>query len=86
MEKLAAAGIENPWQVLSYTPREISLFLQAHQARERKRQQQLWLLSRYVALAVHAPEKLPPPPADLLPDMTDEEMKQRLLAWRGKEE
>jgi len=59
--------------------------LRAHQAGERRRLEELWLLARYAALAVHAPEKLPAmPPAPLRP-MTDDEMKQRLLGWRRKD-
>ena len=32
-----------------------------------------------------APDRLPPPPEMPLEDMTDDEMKRRLLAWRGKD-
>lgn len=44
-------------------------------------------MGQYAALAVHAPSRLPPAPSSLPPPepMTDDEMKQRLLAWRGKE-
>ena len=50
-------------------------------------QSERWLLSRLMALAVHAPDRLPAAPARVHgPAMTDEEMKQRLLSWRGKED
>lgn len=69
------------------TPRELELELKAFAAREKKERLETWLLGRYIAIAVHDPAHYPLPPADLSPaDMTDEEMKQRLLAMRGKEE
>ncbi|MBE5787970.1 MAG: hypothetical protein E7324_10640 [Clostridiales bacterium] len=59
--------------------------IQVHQAQEKRRRQEEWRLSRYIALAVHAPDRLPPPPVDNLSPMTDEEMKRRLLSWRRKD-
>ena len=85
-EKLAAHGLSAALQLFSMTPREISLAISLQHARERKEMQRLWLLSRYTALAVHAPERLPPPPTEDMPEMTDEEMKRRLLAWRRKDD
>lgn len=73
-------------RLFSMTPREISLAIARHRAREKQTLQQIWLLSRYTAFSIHAPERLPPPPADEMPEMTAEEMKRRLLAWRRKEE
>lgn len=48
----------------------------------------MWLLGQYMALAMHAPGRLPPLPPGLeaRAPMTDDEMKRRLLAWRGKDE
>ena len=72
---------------LALTPRELSLCLCAHRARLEQQSQGRWLLARLMALAVHAPDRLPPPPSpSRLRPMTDDEMKQRLLAWRGKDD
>lgn len=85
-EKAAEAGILEAPAFFRYTPREISLLFSAARAHLERREEERWLLSRYVALAIHAPEHLPGPPVHgPVRDMTDEEMKQRLLAWRGKE-
>lgn len=46
------------------------------------------MTARYIALAVHAPEKLPPRPVFLCApqrEMSDQEMKSRLLTWAEKE-
>lgn len=67
------------------TPREIHLLLKAYRAQNQQREHQLWVLARYAALAFHAPDRLPPPPAVPIGEMTADEMKQRLLAWRGKD-
>lgn len=67
------------------TPREAWLLFAAYRALREQRQETLWLLSRYAALAFHAPDRLPPPPAFSSAPMTDDEMKLRLLSWRGKE-
>ena len=69
------------------TPREISLVLVAHRARTERAAEERWIAGRYMALAVHAPERLPAHPAPRLSgrEMTDDEMKQRLAAWRGKD-
>ncbi len=69
------------------TPRELALAFTAHRAQTDRRTHDRWLLTRLIALAVHAPDRLPPPPSP--PDsrpMTAEAMKQRLLAWRGKDD
>ena len=73
--------------LMEMTPREVELELTAFAAREKAKRLETWLLGRYVALAVHDPARYPPPPA-ALPSaaMTDDEMKQRLLAMRGKDE
>ena len=69
------------------TPREIHLLLSACHAQMTRAQLERHFLIRSLALAYHAPERLPPPPIVSPPpeDMTDDEIKQRLLAWRGKE-
>lgn len=70
------------------TPREILLRLTAFRRARLRRQEELWLLGQYVALAVHAPAHLPPLPPGFgeSAPMTDDEMKRRLLGWRGKDE
>ena len=69
------------------TPREIALVFSAHRARMERKNLERWLLLRGVALAVHAPDRLPPvPSASPGPPMSAEAMKQRLLAWRGKDD
>lgn len=83
----AEAGIREAAEFFSMTPWEISLLIAAHAAREQKTAENRWLLARLIALSVHAPEKLPgPPPIRHGREMTDEEMKQRLLSWRRKDE
>ena len=47
------------------TPREILLRLTAFRRARLRRQEELWLLGQYVALAVHAPAHLPPLPPGL---------------------
>lgn len=74
------------WDFFRRTPREISLILSSHRARSYAQESRLIALSRLTALALHAPDHLPPPPAaPFAGDMTADEMKQRLLAWRGKD-
>ena len=70
------------------TPLQIHLLLSARLAQMAREQMEHHFLIRSIALAIHAPERLPPPPNPLFPlgDMTDDEIKQRLLAWRGKDE
>lgn len=70
------------------TPREIRLLFQSYEARERRRQEDFSLLGRYVALAVHAPSRLPPLPPPSAPSspMPDEEIKRRLMQIAGKDE
>lgn len=69
------------------TPWEISLLLSAHRARSERAAEERWIAGRCMALAVHAPERLPAAPAPRFSgrEMTDDEMKRRLTAWRGKE-
>ena len=71
----------------SMTPRQIHLLLSAHISQMARAQMERHFLVRSMALAIHAPERLPPPPTPSIPleDMTDDQIKQRLLAWRGKE-
>ncbi len=61
------------------------LCLAAFRRLQQRRQEEIWLMGQYAALAVHAPSRLPPAPLAPPEPMTDDEMKQRLLAWRGKE-
>ena len=69
------------------TPRELALTFTAHRARREQAAYDRWALVRSVALAVHAPDRLPPPPSPpSRSPMTAEAMKQRLLAWRGKDD
>lgn len=68
------------------TPREIHWTLLSRRAESVRRTEDAVFLSRLVALAVHDPARLPPLPASPLPEMTADEMKQRLLSWRRKDE
>ena len=70
------------------TPREIRLLFQAYETMARRRIEDFALLGRYMALAVHAPDRLPPLPPPNVPasPMTDEEIKRRLMQIAGKEE
>ncbi len=66
------------------TPRQIHLILTARRFQEERKRENCLLLARYAALAVHDPGRLPSLPRSAAPQ-TGEEMKQRLLAWRGKD-
>lgn len=79
------AGFSWALGLFSMTPVEISLSLAAEKASRHRRQQEIWLLARYGALAFHAPDKLPPLPQGEMAPMTDDAMKARLLAWRREE-
>lgn len=68
------------------TPREIHLLLLTRQAERRRQAEDALYLARLMALSVHDPARLPPLPPPRLPDMTADEMKQRLLSRRRKEE
>ena len=87
MQAAAESGAHLPCDCFALSPRELHLLLTAHRARLDQRAAGRLLLARYIALAVHDPLRLPdlPPPSSPSRPMTDEEMKQRLLAWRGKE-
>lgn len=69
------------------TPREIRCLFRSYERQEQKRQEDRALLARFIALAVHAPDRLPPVPSFAAPGeaMTDEEMKNRLMRIAGKE-
>ena len=77
-----------PLPCFALTPRELALSFAAHRAQTERQAYDRWLLTRLVALAVHAPDRLPPSPPSLLDrrPMTAEAIKQRLLAWRGKDD
>jgi len=78
----AEAGVNEAWRIFSLTPRETALLIARHRAGAAAG----LYLARLVALAVHAPERLPIPPPPPMRDMTADEIKQRLLAWRGKDD
>lgn len=84
-ETAAKCGIPEAVSFMRMTPREIHLAVACRKALARQRRDRALLLARCMALAVHDPSRLPPPPPEDMPDMTDEQMKQRLLAWRRKE-
>lgn len=86
-KRAAEAGVKEAKDFFACTPWEISLLLSAHRARIEQEAEARWLAGRYMALAVHAPDRLPAAPAPRFSgrEMTDDEMKQRLVAWRGKE-
>ena len=85
MDQAAAQGVEHACSFFTMTPREISCCLSAAQARFAREERSLLLLSRLMALAVHAPDKLPAMPGPSLAPMTDEAIKERLLSWRRKD-
>ncbi len=75
-------------RLFDLTPREIAWRLEAFRARGRERDESAWMTAQYAALAAHAPEKLPARPAFFRAeqsDMTDDDIKSRLLAWAGKD-
>lgn len=80
--------MENVHTFFFMTPREIGWVLTAFRARQQRRQQEIWLMGKYTALAVHDPAHFPPPPSFFSSggEMTENEMKRRLLALRGKED
>ena len=87
MQSAAAAGVDGAWELISLTPRQAYLRILCHQAKRNQQQRDLHFLARLTALSVHAPDRLPsPPPPPLAGEMTGEEIKQRLLAWRGKDD
>lgn len=86
-EQLASQGVQCASALFSMTPREISLSLSIARAQAQQKRQHLWLLGKYAAIAVHAPEHYPSPPQAEMVEMTGEEMKKRLLMGaegRGK--
>ena len=87
MDRAAEAGVPQAHQFFSMTPRQVFWLLTAWRARLRREEEQLVLFSRLEALAYHAPDRLPPLPPDpaFSREMSPDEIKQRLLAWRGKE-
>ena len=69
------------------TPRQVCLCLQAYGAGEQHLLSTLHLQAALMALAVHAPARLPDLPSfSPAEEMSWEEMKRRLLSWRRKEE
>ena len=81
--------MERADQLFDLTPREIAWRFEALAARRRERDEEAWMTAKYVALAVHTPEKLPPRPVFYRKEqkaMTDDELRSRLLSWAGKGE
>lgn len=86
-QKAAARGILQAYRFFDMTPRQVCLCLKAHSAQEKQHISSLHLQAALMTLAFHAPAKLPSLPSFLPADeMPWEEMKQRLLAWRRKDE
>ena len=86
MRQAAEGGVLLPSPLFSLTPRELAAHFTARRVQAAQRAYDRWQFSRLIALAVHAPDRLPPPPSP--PPgrpMTADEIKQRLLAWRGKD-
>ncbi len=79
--------MEEAWALTSLTPRQAYLRIRCHQARRFQAQRDAHFLARLTALALRAPDRLPPPPPPpLTAQMSADEIKQRLLAWRGKDD
>lgn len=85
-QSAAEQGVEAAARFFRMTPREIHLTLLTHRARMDRQWEKALLHARLTALAVHDPARLPSLPPPRLPDMTADEMKQRLLAGRRKDE
>ena len=79
--------MDGAWDLTSLTPRQAYLRILCHQARCFQAQRDAHFLARLTALALRAPDRLPsPPPPPLTDEMSADEIKQRLLAWRGKDD
>lgn len=85
-DEAAQAGVPEANAFFRMTPREIFRSLTAFRARQEAWWTRAVILSRLTALAVHDPARLPSPPAPRLPEMTADQIKQRLLAWRRKDD
>ncbi|MBQ9944022.1 MAG: hypothetical protein IJO67_06630 [Clostridia bacterium] len=85
--KAARRGVQEAERFFRMTPRQVCLCLQTYGARERHLLSSLHLQAALTALAVHAPSRLPECPSfSPAEEMSWEEMKQRLLSWRRKDE
>lgn len=86
-QKAARQGIGEAVRFFDMTPMEVSLCLSAHVGRENRMLEKIHLQAALSALSFHAPSRLPsfssPLPEE---NMTADEMKQRLLSWRRKDE
>lgn len=92
-ERAARAGMENPCNLLSLSPREIELEFRALAARRQRDAEmadlQAWLIGRYVLLALHAPRRFPRRPdavARKTEVMADADMKRVFSAMAARRE
>ena len=85
MDKLARNGIRDAESLWHLTPREVMARLKREQALRTTQDKMAWIMARYIALAVHCPEKLPPAPHDPYEKktMNQDEMKSAMRAWEG---
>ena len=85
--KAAGRGVLEAYRFFDMTPRQVCLCMETHGAVEKQRLSFVHLQAALMALAFHAPGKLPAMPSFSPADeMPWEEMKQRLLSWRRKDE
>lgn len=82
----ARQGVEEAVRFFDMTPRQVAWALQCSQALQARQAALLHMQAQLTALAVHAPRQLPPSPCLPGQEMTADEMKQRLLSWRRKDE
>lgn len=82
VQRAAQAGMPRAWELLSLSPRQIELEMQALSARRQLEAErmdlQAWLTGRYVMAALHAPRRFPRRPNGVhapRTEMNDDEMK-----------
>ncbi|MBQ4639351.1 MAG: hypothetical protein IJB69_02410 [Clostridia bacterium] len=86
-QQAARMGVEGAEDFFDMTPYEISLRLRAFAASRHCRVQEMYAGAHLAALAFHAPRQLPAMPSSApSASMTPDEMKQRLLSGRRKDE
>ncbi|MBR6525485.1 MAG: hypothetical protein IKT57_05900 [Clostridia bacterium] len=87
MDRAAGSGIRDAENLWHLTPREIMARLKREKALRYASDKMAWVMARYIALAVHCPEKLPPAPMDPVEEggemMSPDEMKNRMRALGG---
>ena len=89
LARAAEAGAADAERLFDKTPREIAWTFSALAARKRAADECAFMAARYIAFAVHAPDRMPPRPVFYpakTPAMTEKDLKTRLLAWAGKGE